>query len=146
MAVTRFKWHHLLIRFIIALLLVLATYNPETPYSYYYWAIHPLFGGDFGSFSVLKALVGLVLIIGWIIFISATQRSLGMLGTILIAAFFGLLFWLMIDMNWFELNNMRVVTYFILVALAMILAFGMSWSHIRRRMSGQMDVDEADIE
>jgi hypothetical protein len=28
--------------------------------------------------------------------------------------------------------------------LAAIMATGMSWSHIRRRMSGQLDVDDVD--
>jgi Family of unknown function (DUF6524) len=33
----------------------------------------------------------------------------------------------------------------VLVILSLILAVGMSWSHIRRRMSGQVDVDEKDL-
>ncbi|MGB5773274.1 MAG: DUF6524 family protein [Sedimenticolaceae bacterium] len=31
-----------------------------------------------------------------------------------------------------------------LVLLSAILAVGMSWSHIRRRLTGQIDVDEVD--
>ena len=145
MAVTRFKAQHLLYRFIAALVLVFASYNPLESWSYYDWAIAPALGLAEGSeISVLKALVGLLLLIGWMVFARATQRSLGALGTGLALAFFVLLFWLLIDQGWLSLENTRTLSWLILIAVAGIMALGMSWSHIRRRMSGQMDVDEVD--
>ncbi len=145
MAVTRFKSQHILYRFLIATALVFATYNPITPYSYYEWAIAPLLSVAEGpSFSVFKAFVGLLLVIGWAIFLRATQRSLGAAGLIFAVAFFVLLFWLMIDKGWISLDDTNVLTWLILLAVAGIMAIGMSWSHIRRRMSGQLDVDATD--
>ena len=39
-------------------------------------------------------------------------------------------------------DGVRAVTYLTEVVMCGILAIGMSWSHIRSRMSGQADVDE----
>lgn len=139
---TRFNAQSFLIRLIAAVVLVFATYNPIEPYSYYEWALAPLFSG--GAFSVFKAFVGLILIIGWAVFIRATHRSLGVVGLILATAFFVLLFWLLIEQGWLSLENTNVLTWLVLIALSGIMAVGMSWSHIRRRMSGQLDVDETD--
>jgi hypothetical protein len=143
MAVSRFKAHHVLIRFVAALVLVCATYNPIDPWSYYHWALASLIE-DAGSFSVFKALVGLVIAIGWIIFLRATQRSLGFFGLVLATLFFGLIIWLLIQQGWVGLDNTGALTWLILIALSGIMSLGMSWSHIRRRMSGQLDVDEND--
>jgi hypothetical protein len=71
-------------------------------------------------------------------------RSLGEIGTLLAIAFFAALTWLMIDYNVLSVENTEVLTYVVLTMLAAIMATGMSWSHIRRRMSGQLDVDEVD--
>ncbi|GJL82745.1 MAG: hypothetical protein DHS20C01_23790 [marine bacterium B5-7] len=145
MAVTRFKTQHFLIRFGLALVLVFATYNPLGLLSYYHWALAPLFGGaDGASFDVFKALVGLILIVGWTIFIRSTQRSLGAFGLALATAFFVLLFWLFFDRGWLSLDNPDVITWLVLIAIAGIMALGMSWSHIRRRLSGQLDVDDVE--
>ena len=143
MAVTKFKAHHVLIRFLAALLLVFATYNPMDPWSYYHWALQSMIDGT-ATFSVFKALVGLLIIIGWVIFLRAAQRSLGMIGMILATLFFTLIIWLLIEQGWVGLDNVSALTWLVLIALAGVMALGMSWSHIRRRMSGQLDVDETD--
>ena len=145
MAVSRFKTQHFLIRLAAALVLVFATYNPVEPFSYYEWALAPLLGTAEGSpFSVFKAFLGLVLVIGWAIFIRATQRSLGAIGLTLAVAFFVLLFWLLFDQGILSLEKPDMISWLVLIAVAGIMAVGMSWSHIRRRMSGQLDVDETD--
>ena len=141
MAVTRFKSQHLLIRFIAAIVLVFATYNPLDGWSYYDWALVSMMQGEF---SVFKALVGLVILIGWVIFLRATQRSLGVPGLVLTVLFFVLIIWLLIEQGWVSLENTSAITWLILIALSGVMAIGMSWSHIRRRMSGQLDVDETD--
>ena len=137
MAVTHFRAQNFLIRLVAALILVFATYNPERPWSYFYWA-------TMDSFTVYKAFVGIVLVIAWVIFIRATSRSLGVIGTLLGIAFFTLLLWLIVDLGWVAVDNIKVMTYLILIALSGLLATGLSWSHIRRRITGQLDVDEVD--
>lgn len=145
MPVSHFKLQHFLIRLCAATVLVFVTYNPVEPYSYYEWALAPLMGLSEGApFSVLKAFIGLLLFIGWVIFVRATRRSLGWVGMGLAVAFFVLLFWLLIEQGWLSLDNPDVLTWLILIGLSGVMALGMSWSYIRRRMSGQLDVDETD--
>jgi hypothetical protein len=128
------------IRFAVALVLVFATYNPSG-WSYVHWAIQPL-----PEFSPLKGLVGVVLVIGYTMFVRATGRSLGLLGVLLTAAFFGLLVWLIVDVGILPLDSVEAVTWVVLFILASVLAIGMSWSHIRRRASGQLDTDDVEEE
>lgn len=124
------------LRFFFALIVVFATYNPEG-YSYYHWVTEAL-----PEFSVLKAFLGVILLIGWIILFRATLGSLGFTGILLAAAFFGLAIWLIIDVLGLSTDNIRVISYIIAIMLASVLSIGVSWSHVRRRISGQVDTDE----
>lgn len=130
------SWAGIGVRYLIALLLVFTTYNPEG-YSYMHWVMNM----DSGSLP-LKILSGVVLVIGWAIYIRATRRSLGMIGMALAVAFFATLLWLMVDLRVIPADSVRAVSYIVLFIVASLLATGMCWSHIRRRLSGQQDVDE----
>jgi hypothetical protein len=132
-------WVGFSLRFIFALLIVFATYNPEG-WSYFDWAII--------NFTVepLKLVAGIIIIIGWVVYIRATIRSLGGLGLLLVTGLCAALLWLFIDWGWIAKDSSRVISYAALVILSIILAVGMSWSHIRRRMSGQYDMDDVDEE
>ena len=68
MAATKFTLQSFLLRLAGALALVFATFNPIEPYSYFYWALKPLIG-DISNLTILKGFVGVVLLIGWTIFI-----------------------------------------------------------------------------
>ena len=135
-SISRFGWDSFIIRFIFATVVVFATYNPEGV-SYYDWI-----KDDFPAFTVYQAFVGVILIIGWIILIRATIGSLGAIGIILAIAFFGLLIWLVFDVFNIPTDSIRVVTYIIQIMIVCVLSIGVSWSHIRRRISGQVDTDE----
>lgn len=124
-------------RFLFAILLVFATYNPARPYSYFYWAL-----ADLSTFDAMKSFVGVVLLIGWTLYISATIQSLGWLGLLLAAAFFGTAAWAAIDQGWLNVDDTQSLTYLILILISALLATGLGWSHIRRRITGQVDVDE----
>ena len=86
----------------------------------------------------------MVLLIGWVIYLRSTLRSLGEIGTFLAVAFFAALTWVLVSYGWLSLDSPNVFTWVVLTMLAAIMATGMSWSHIRRRMSGQLDVDDVD--
>lgn len=133
-----FGWDSFFIRFVFAIIVVFATYNPEGV-SYYHWVAE-----QFPEFTLYKAFVGVVLIIGWAILIRATLGSLGFIGILLACAFFGLAIWLIIDVIGLSTDNLRVISYIIETMLASVLSIGVSWSHIRRRISGQVDTDELD--
>ena len=125
-----------LLRVVFAMLLVFGTYNP-TDFSYVRWA----FSGD-AEFGPVTALVGVALLIAWIVFLRATFLSLGWLGIILGAALFGCFIWLLIDIGWLSMDSTSAITWLVLLLISLILAVGMSWSHIRRRLTGQFDVDD----
>jgi hypothetical protein len=121
-------------RLLFSLVLVMLTYNP-TGYS---WAGY--LGADIAT--VYKVASGVVLLIGWVMFLRATWSSLGPFGTVLAAAFFAVIIWLLVEWGWFKLDNATVVQWLVLCLVAGVLAVGMSWSHVRRRLAGQLDTDE----
>ena len=134
MARRDFTFLSFLWRLLFASLLVFLTYNPSG-YSWVGWLMSevPL---------VYKVAGGIVLMIGWVMFLRATWNSLGPIGTVLAAAFFGVIIWLLIEWNILSLDSATVFQWVILVILTGVLAVGMSWSHVRRRISGQYDTDE----
>ncbi|MTI63368.1 DUF6524 family protein [Methylophaga sp.] len=129
-------------RFIFALVMVFLTYNPNG-LSYYHWAKHAIFG-EGTIMNPPFALVSVVLLIGWTIYLRATFRSLGGFGLLLAVAFFAIIIWWLVDLGLLGLNNVSVFSYIVLFLLSAVLAVGMSWSHIRRRLSGQADMDDVD--
>ncbi len=138
MALKRFNFVSFLVRFALALGLVLCTYNPSG-YSWYHW-----FRQSPDKLDALLVFAAVVLLIGWTIYLRATLRSLGEIGTFLAVAFFAALTWLLIDFGLLSVEDPTVFTWVVLSMLAAVMATGMSWSHIRRRMSGQLDVDDVD--
>jgi uncharacterized membrane protein YGL010W len=142
MAENRFTWASFFIRFGFALVLVYATYNPSS-YNFYHWAKEAIFGEAL-ALTPSFAMSAVVLLIGWTVYIRATLRSLGGFGLSLAFAFFAIIVWWLVDIGLLGLETVSVFTYIILFLLAAILATGMSWSYIRRKMSGQLDVDDID--
>jgi|CXWL01.1.fsa_nt_gi hypothetical protein len=146
------SWGGIGVRFVAALVLVYATWNP-TGTSFTHWVFLPIFGpaevdaagaagasGGAGAQAPLKFLVGMMLVAGWVLYLQATRRSLGAAGALLVAAICGGIVWLLSSWNVFSMQG-QAVAHVVLVVLAMILAMGMSWSHLSRRMTGQLDTD-----
>jgi len=131
-----FDFNDFIRRWVMALILVFVTYNP-TPWSFVTWVLH-----DVMHQLPYKALAGVVLFIAYVIFLRATWRSIGAFGILLVAALFGALFWVLADLRLLDTANRDLVTWLILIVAATILAIGVSWSHVRRRISGQADVDD----
>lgn len=121
-----------------AAVLVLGTYNPSG-YSYIGWLMTKNV-----TFGPVLAIVGLVLLIAWIIYLRTTFLSMGWLGISLGAALFAAIIWLLVDIGWLNLGSTGIIAYLALLLLSIILATGMSWSHIRRRLTGQVDVDDVE--
>lgn len=133
---TSFQFSSFLMRFFFALALVLLTFNPNG-YSFYHWATEQVF-----ALPVLL-LAGIILLIGWVIFLRATLRSLGPIGITLTVGLFACLAWVGIYYNLLDIGS-TVFIYIVLVIISAVLAIGMSWSHVRRRLSGQADMDDVD--
>jgi hypothetical protein len=134
----------ILVRLLVSLVLVYATFNPEG-YSFFDWAVKPLVQGRFAAAQSqvpLKLLVGLLLVGLWVFFLKTTRRSIGWKGGLLILAIVGTLVWLLIDWNVVRPTSSRAISHLVLVAFALVLTLGMSWSHLSRRLSGQVDTDD----
>lgn len=134
------SWSSFLLRTVMVFALVLLTYNP-TPFSYVGWVMAAMNQHIVGA---PHAFAGVVVIIGWVILLRATFRSLGLVGLVLGAAFFGTLIWLLISFNLLRLDAQTKLSWAALLCLAGLLSVGLSWSHVRRRLTGQVDVDEID--
>lgn len=89
-------------------------------------------------------LTGVTLLIGWSIFLGATFRSLEAIGIILGAALLGAILWVFISYGILSLDNPSAVGWVVLTMVAILLSIGVSWSHIKRRLTGQLDVDDVE--
>ena len=82
------------------------------------------------------------MLVVYIIFIRATFRSIGVLGILLATAVSATIVWLFIDQGWMSLENKTAITWIALIVVGTILGIGISWSHIRRKLTGQLDTDD----
>jgi hypothetical protein len=134
----QFDMGGLIWRVVFALALVLLTFNP-TGHSYYHWL-----ADGFPRVSPLEAVTGILLVIGWVFFVRSTLAALGTLGLVLMLALFASIVWWIVSRGWLDVGNRSAMAWVVLLILGLVLGFGMSWSHIRRRLSGQASVDRID--
>ena len=127
-------------RLVAALVLVLLTYNPSG-HSAYHWITSAISNSAFGPLHLL--LVALLLI-GWVIYWLATWRALGTLGVSLAALVLGAIIWLLFDIGLLESQSVSALTWISLICLALVLAIGVSWSHVWRKLTGQINVEDVD--
>ena len=126
------------LRLLAAVVLVLCTFNP-TGLSYFHWVALSL-----PHVNPAAVVVGIVLAAIWIVFLTATMRSIGIIGAIIVVAFFAAVVWMVVSWGWLDPHNATAMSWIVLIVLGIILGIGMSWSHMRRRLTGQADVDEVD--
>ena len=119
------------LRWLFAFLLLAATYNP-TDWNFIRWVM---------SVAVLGSLL---LIVGYIFYLRATMRSIGPIGMLRVLGLVGALLWVAFDLGWMNFENPTANTWIALVAGSFVLGIGLSWSHVRRCLSGQADMDDVD--
>ena len=128
----------ILTRWFAAFALLAMTFNP-TPYNYVSWI------QDYGRENLSVAvLAGLILLVCYIIFLRATLRSIGAVGVVLLLAIFGALIWVLYDFGILTLDNQSMNVWLGVLALSVVLGIGLGWSHVRRALTGQTDVDDID--
>lgn len=128
----------ILLRLAGAFALLSATFNP-TRFNYIRWA-----EANYTAQLPLTVLLGLLLAVGYMVYIVATLRSIGAFGIVLIAAIFGATIWVLIDWGVLTLANPSLNLWLGIIALSLILGMGLSWSILRQRLSGQATVDEVE--
>lgn len=127
-----------LVRWLIAFVLLTATWNP-TPWNFVRWV------ADNGAENLpVSVLAGLLLLIGYVIYLRATLRSIGPIGMALVAAVFLALLWVLYDWGVLVAGNSVINQWLAILVSSLVLGIGLSWSIFRRRISGQADVDDVD--
>lgn len=126
------------LRWLFAFLLLAATYNP-TGLNFVRWA-----EANWSTQMPLVVLAALVLLVGYVIYIRATLRSIGASGMLLVLALVGAILWVLWDFGLVSLDNPGFATWIGIFALSIVLGVGLSWSIIRRRLSGQVDMDDVE--
>lgn len=126
------------VRFLFALALVCLTWNP-TRFNYVAWA-----QAQWENLAPLVLFVGIALLAGWLFFVRTAAHSLGALGLVLCLALAGTVFWTLFYFDLVNRESTTLLSWLVLIAFSAILAVGMSWAHVRARLSGQATVDEVD--
>jgi hypothetical protein len=127
-----------LVRWLFAFGLLGATYNP-TQWNFVRWSM-----ANYQNMLSVTVLIGLVLLVGYIIYLRATLRSIGLFGMLLVLAVAGTLIWVLFDQGVIDLSNPTINAWLSIMVLSLVLAIGLSWSIVRRKLSGQADVDDVD--
>jgi hypothetical protein len=127
-----------LLRWGFAFGLLAATYNP-TAWNYVRWA-----EANWPDQTPLAVLIGLVLLTVYIVFLTAILRGIGALGAILVVAVAAALVWVLWDYGWLDLQDPTANTWIAIVALSLVLAVGIYWGIVWRRLTGQVEVDDDD--
>ena len=134
-----FGFKEFFFRWLFALFLVCASFN-SSGYSMLHW-LKAVFPAITPAFAVCFVLI----LIGWGIYLRATMRSLGSVGVVLLILLLAAIIWLLWDMGWLSLDNFTAVSWLGNLGVSLVLAVGISWSHIRRKITGQQDVDDVQV-
>lgn len=129
----RFDLSSFIIRWIICLFLVFATYNPSG-YSFFHWI------GEADGWWLAKIAVGALLFSGNGLIISYGFRALNFIGVLMATVFFGVIGYGLFSYEIISTENSHV-TMVILVALGSIMATGVSYPHASYRFTGVKHVN-----
>lgn len=123
------------LRLILSFALVAVTWNP-TPYSFVRWAM------DTPGQLPLKVLGGLVLLALYVVVLTAVLRGIGVLGVILVLGVTAAAAWVLVDWGWLSLQNPGALAWVAILALSLVLAVGMYWGILWRRLTGQVETED----
>jgi hypothetical protein len=135
MATPGISWSGVALRVVLALALVLVTFNPGG-WSFYHWLSAPPAG-----ITAVKAFAGVLLLIGWLVCLRTAYVALGLVGAVLLTALLGSVVWMLIDYHVIDVAGRSAMIWIGLVIAGVVLGIGLSWSLIRSRVTGQVEVD-----
>jgi len=135
MATPGISWSGVALRVVLALALVLVTFNPGG-WSFYHWLSAPPAG-----ITAVKAFAGVLLLIGWLVCLRTAYVALGVVGAVLLTALLGTVVWMLIDYHVIDVAGRSAMMWIGLVIASVVLGIGLSWSLIRSRVTGQVEVD-----
>lgn len=124
------------LRWLVAFVLLTVTFNP-TDLNFVRWA-----RDSWSEQTSFVVLFGLILLVIYVVFLTAVLRGIGALGVTLVLAVIAALVWVLLDLGWLSIENPGVMTWVAIMALSVVLAVGMYWGILWRRISGQIEVDD----
>jgi len=129
------SWSGVMVRLVLAVALVLISYNPSG-YSFYHWVTAPPTG-----VTAVKAFAAMLLAGGWMVCLRTAYVALGVLGLVFGVVLLATFVWLLIDMKVLAATGATALTWIGLLIFGIVLGVGLSWSIIRARATGQIEVD-----
>lgn len=134
MAVQGISAFGIALRVALALALVLATFNPSG-HSFYHWLFTPPL-----ELSAVKAFLGVALLVAWVVCLRTAYVALGAVGLVLGCLLLGTFVWVLFDMDLLHAAGRSAMVWIGLIVFGVVLGMGLSWSLIRARATGQIEV------
>lgn len=129
------SWSGAFARILLAIALVLLTFNPSG-HSFYHWISAPPPG-----VTAVRAFASVALLIGWIVCLRTAFVALGVLGLVLCAVLLGTFVWVLFDFQVLQRTDSNALEWIGLVIVGTVLGIGLSWSLVRARTTGQIETE-----
>jgi hypothetical protein len=123
-----------MVRVVLAVLLVLVTFNPSGTSVYHWLSTPPL------DITALKAFLVVALLVAWVVCLRTAYVALGALGLVLGCLLVGTFVWLLFDVHLLHSSGREMPVWLGLIVFGVVLGLGLSWSLIRARTTGQIEV------
>lgn len=120
-------------RWVLAVCVVFATYN-TSGYSYYHWVT----GSDTSNWTI-KLFLGLILMTVYAVFAMVMWRGMGPVGIAAGIATLTTVVWILERWNLLSLTTHNTIATVVGFMLATVIGFGLSFMHLRTRLTGQTD-------
>ena len=120
-------------RWLLSASVVFSAYNPSG-YSYYHWVTQA------DRISPLQVFAGLAIFICAAAIARMAFLSVGYIGSAIIAALLMMAILFCVGLDFVEIETVDITTYTVQFWISFVLAVGMGWSFIQRRISGERAV------
>lgn len=120
-----------LIRFVMCLFIVFATYNPSGV-SWWHWVKDTEGMWPYKTFTII------LVVIAYSVILMVARKAFDLLGLILVSGLAASAVWIIFDLELFAPYTDAAVRVIYEVAAAWVMAMGLSYSHIRSQLSGQV--------
>ena len=120
-------------RWLLATTVVFATYNPSG-HSYWHWATAT------GGSTSLKVLAGIALLTLLVAIVRMAFSSIGYVGIAFVLSLIMASMLFRAGLGWLVFEDVRITQVTILLWTSTVLGFGLSWSFLQRRISGEREI------
>jgi hypothetical protein len=120
-------------RWFLAATVVFATYNPSG-HSYWHWVTDPV------GWTPIKVLAGIALLALLVAIVRMAFASIGYVGIAFVLSLIMASMLFRAGLGWLVFEDVRITQVTILLWISTVLGFGLSWSFLQRRISGEREI------